>query len=419
VADFDPYYKWLGIPPAQQPPNHYRLLGIQLFESDPDVIVAATDQRMAHLRTFQTGKHTELSQELLNEVAAAKLCLLKPEEKAAYDARLRQQLAAKKAKNQPQKKLPQAVPLAADLHEPEPLLHTEQKTSLAAARRQRSMGGPMIAAAAVGVLLVAGLIVWVLSSDGLLLQQIVQSLGATGSPPAETSEVPREPPTDEPDPTPAEPKESPEPEPTPTEPEESPDPKPATDEPEASPEPEPKKLACPSGDVQKEVLAELEQVFDLKGAKTQADKVKLAKELLKLGNESKDNPAERFVLLHKTMELACEGGDAVLMVEAVDVIGQDFEIDVLMVKQKMLVRFAREAKDPVRIRSLIEAAAWVIEAAVAEQRYETAMRLVEAAYAASARPWGAGVSQDAIPAPRGLEETGRQGEAIPACPGRA
>ena len=34
---FDPYHKWLGIPPDQQPAHHYRLLGIGLFESDADV----------------------------------------------------------------------------------------------------------------------------------------------------------------------------------------------------------------------------------------------------------------------------------------------------------------------------------------------------------------------------------------------
>jgi hypothetical protein len=31
AADFDPYHKWLGIPPPQQPPHHYRLLGIDLY----------------------------------------------------------------------------------------------------------------------------------------------------------------------------------------------------------------------------------------------------------------------------------------------------------------------------------------------------------------------------------------------------
>lgn len=92
--EFDPYRKWLGIPAAEQPPNHYRLLAIAPFEDDPDVIEIAADQRMAHLRTLQTGPHAALSQKLLNELAGAKLCLLKPEEKAAYDANLRARFAA-------------------------------------------------------------------------------------------------------------------------------------------------------------------------------------------------------------------------------------------------------------------------------------------------------------------------------------
>ena len=35
---FDPYHVWLGIPLREQPPNHYRLLGIARFENHPDVI---------------------------------------------------------------------------------------------------------------------------------------------------------------------------------------------------------------------------------------------------------------------------------------------------------------------------------------------------------------------------------------------
>ena len=35
---FDPYHQWLGIPPKKQPPNHYTLLGLDAFESNPDVI---------------------------------------------------------------------------------------------------------------------------------------------------------------------------------------------------------------------------------------------------------------------------------------------------------------------------------------------------------------------------------------------
>lgn len=91
---FDPYRKWLGIPPKDQPPHHYRLLGIAAFEDDPDVIENAASRQMAHLRTYQSGKNSAHSQRLLTEISAAKLCLLDPETKATYDERLRDQLAA-------------------------------------------------------------------------------------------------------------------------------------------------------------------------------------------------------------------------------------------------------------------------------------------------------------------------------------
>ncbi|HVA45466.1 MAG TPA: hypothetical protein VNH11_03695 [Pirellulales bacterium] len=93
-TEFDAYHKWLGIPPGEQPPNFYRLLGAAVYESDPDVIEAAADQRMAHVRTYQTGKHGAISQKLLNELAEARLTLLNPAKKAEYDARLGSQTAS-------------------------------------------------------------------------------------------------------------------------------------------------------------------------------------------------------------------------------------------------------------------------------------------------------------------------------------
>lgn len=86
---FDAYHKWLGIPPHEQPPNHYRLLGLAPFEADPDVIDVATEQRVAFLHQCATGTHVEESQKLLNELAAARLCLLHVKQKQAYDESLR------------------------------------------------------------------------------------------------------------------------------------------------------------------------------------------------------------------------------------------------------------------------------------------------------------------------------------------
>jgi len=93
-AAFDPYHRWLGIPPKDQPPNHYRLLGLELFENDPAVIESAADRQMVHVRSFQSGKYSLLSQRILNEIAAAKVTLLNPEKKAAYDSFLRAKLEA-------------------------------------------------------------------------------------------------------------------------------------------------------------------------------------------------------------------------------------------------------------------------------------------------------------------------------------
>src|SRR6476469_7132588 len=97
MADaFNPYHRWLGIPPAEQPPNHYRLLGLVLYENDPEVIESAADRQMAHVRTFQAGRYSEQSQTILNELAAAKNCLLKPQSKVEYDQELRAKLDAEK-----------------------------------------------------------------------------------------------------------------------------------------------------------------------------------------------------------------------------------------------------------------------------------------------------------------------------------
>lgn len=91
-APFDVYHRWLGIAPPDQPPHHYRFLGLTLYESDPEVIRDAAERQIAHVRNYQLGTHAELCQRVLNELAAAKACLLDPEKQAAYDAELRADL---------------------------------------------------------------------------------------------------------------------------------------------------------------------------------------------------------------------------------------------------------------------------------------------------------------------------------------
>lgn len=103
---FDPYHRWLGIPQSEQPPHHYRLLGIGLFEDDPEVIQSAADRQMAHVRTFQMGRFAADSQRLLNELSAATLCLLDDAKKRDYDLRLRRRLENKGELQPVARKLP-------------------------------------------------------------------------------------------------------------------------------------------------------------------------------------------------------------------------------------------------------------------------------------------------------------------------
>ncbi len=86
---FDPYYEWLGISLGEQPPNHYRLLGVNLFEPSGDVISNAADQRMTFLQAKRHGQNGMDVERLLNEVSAARVCLLNPDNKTTYDQHLR------------------------------------------------------------------------------------------------------------------------------------------------------------------------------------------------------------------------------------------------------------------------------------------------------------------------------------------
>jgi hypothetical protein len=149
TKDFDAYHKWLGIPPKDQPPNHYRLLALDLFESDPEIIDSAANRQMSYLQQLATGQHAALSQKLLNEIAAARLCLLNRKTKAEYDRNLSSTLAAQAP--------PQAPPAANEAFEflasTEDTATTRRKS---AARRGKAPGGAKSSTAAKRWLILGG-----------------------------------------------------------------------------------------------------------------------------------------------------------------------------------------------------------------------------------------------------------------------
>jgi len=137
MSDFDPYYKWLGIPPQEQPPNHYQLLGIQMLEQSTDVIEAAANRQMAYLQELSSGNdHIDEAQGLLGEVARARVCLLTAESKARYDAELVSTLDSLPEAEE-EASAPQAEPIVNASRTPKP---SSARRSSSTARRKTTSG---------------------------------------------------------------------------------------------------------------------------------------------------------------------------------------------------------------------------------------------------------------------------------------
>ncbi len=86
---FDPYVSWLGGSPRQSF-DHYQLLALPTFESDPKRILSGYEQRCSLLRQHELGDHAPAATRILGEVEAAFRCLSDPDSKQQYDAKLRE-----------------------------------------------------------------------------------------------------------------------------------------------------------------------------------------------------------------------------------------------------------------------------------------------------------------------------------------
>ncbi len=91
--EIDVYKDWLGIPDTERPPTLYALLRVVKFEDSEDKIRAHYKKLNEHVRKYASGQYSGRSQELLNELAKAMLCLTDPERKREYDESLGREFA--------------------------------------------------------------------------------------------------------------------------------------------------------------------------------------------------------------------------------------------------------------------------------------------------------------------------------------
>src|SRR5215470_7828460 len=75
---------WLGLPADAWPPDHYRLLGLEVGEGDVALIEQQIHQRLDSVRRYQM-MHPEQATEAMNRLAQAWVCLTDPAQKKAYD----------------------------------------------------------------------------------------------------------------------------------------------------------------------------------------------------------------------------------------------------------------------------------------------------------------------------------------------
>jgi hypothetical protein len=77
----------LQLSPADWPPDHYTLLGLECGESDRQRIERHAEERMEKLRRYQL-RHPDQVTDAMNRLAQALVCLTDPAMKQAYDAQL-------------------------------------------------------------------------------------------------------------------------------------------------------------------------------------------------------------------------------------------------------------------------------------------------------------------------------------------
>jgi formylglycine-generating enzyme required for sulfatase activity len=436
--DFDAYHKWLGIAPDEQPPHYYRLLAIRPFEEDLDVIENAADQRMVHLRSFGTSRYVDISQRLLNEVAAAKVCLLNPQKKADYDAKLHALLDRQSVREDspsPPKGLKEQSELLAG-ESPRPASQDPRPSS--------NMPWPLLSGCVAAALLLA-LAAWALLGRG-------SGQPAAGGPPLASAEsqhpkvtssdplasvspkppaaAPQSPIAHPPSPIPASsdqpvradveklkadeqpiaPGPPPSlmgdkqvakkpsvivPPPKPGATLESPavakvdvatqksSPKPSSSNPQSPiPDPAASRLPIPADSAQDEARRQAQALYrdDYSKAKKSVERAALAGKILKQAQEPSNAPTDRYVLLCLARDVAIQADDGQRAFEAVDELAKSFDVDGLSLKADVLTAQVKSAHATAAHKSLCERALSLGREAIEQDKLDLAGRLAKLAY---------------------------------------
>ncbi len=91
----DPYRDWLAIETDHETPNHYELLGLDVFTDDTAVVHRAFEDRYALVRRYESGHYGDRALALMAELSDAFKCLTNEQQKSQYDRELHETLASR------------------------------------------------------------------------------------------------------------------------------------------------------------------------------------------------------------------------------------------------------------------------------------------------------------------------------------
>jgi hypothetical protein len=417
------YEKWLGIKNHDQPPTLYRLLGLDAFESDADIISNTADSRMGFLRQFQVGDNAQLAEEILNELSHARVVLLNAEKKAAYDARLRQRIAARVVPvgstnmrmamplpSQPGAGSTRPIPDSPkspgfDLDSLTSEFNPTGPTRLGRHKKKTNSLVWVAAASSVALILIAVIVAISLSGG-----QDPSSTDAS-KPVAKQSEptkTPAHPIASKSTITPSVDKSSGNPaksaangpsiqavEPTTSDPsavaqQESPDPpsgKPVPSPSDDTPKPvaadagpkQPALAPVPDAKAQAETTKLIKEVYghESAAAKTVEQKKALAEKILRSAKENEKDLTSQFVLLRLSRDVATQASDCETAFLAIEEMGRTYQIDALDMKAEALKKCAATATAVDQQESVAAKAAEVSDEAIVKNNFPIAKQLNE------------------------------------------
>lgn len=141
------------------------------------------------------------------------------------------------------------------------------------------------------------------------------------------------------------------------------------------------RLPIPKADQQREARELVREVFasEFAEAKTGAQRAALARQLKKQADETRDDAVGRFVLLEEAKALAVDAGEVGLALEIVKSLAETYAINSLALQTEVLTEAAKTNRSTAAQKELAEAALELLNAAAAEDDYETAERAADLA----------------------------------------